>query len=227
MSRAKRLLDLIQFLRRHRYAVSGKAIAAELGISLRTLYRDIETLKSQGAAIDGEAGVGYVLRAGFTIPPLMFSREEIEAIVLGSRWVSERADERLAVAAKNALAKIADVMPPDLRDEVDDGALIVGPTPHKPEASLESIRFAIRGERKMEIRYRDGAENESARTIWPFALGFFDTVRIIAAWCEMRNDFRSFRADRIAQLSVSDEKYPRRRSSLLHEWKQRQTADTN
>src|SRR5580698_3000252 len=106
MSRAQRLLDLIQILRRHRFPVAGTALADELGISLRTLYRDIDTLKAQGAHIDGEPGVGYILRPGFMLPPLMFSEEEIEALVLGSRWVHQRADRALADAAANVLAKI-------------------------------------------------------------------------------------------------------------------------
>src|SRR5262245_23635780 len=106
MSRAQRLLDLIQVLRRHRFPVRGAALARELGVSLRTLYRDIEALKAQGARIDGEAGVGYVLRPGFMLPPLMFSEDEIEALVLGSRWVASRADAPLGKAARNALAKI-------------------------------------------------------------------------------------------------------------------------
>jgi predicted DNA-binding transcriptional regulator YafY len=92
VSRANRLLDLIQILRRHRYPVSGAALASELGISLRTLYRDIGTLQAQGATIDGAPGLGYVLRPGFMLPPLMFSHEEIEALALGSRWVADRAD---------------------------------------------------------------------------------------------------------------------------------------
>src|SRR6516225_364885 len=105
MSRAERLLDLIQILRRHRRPVAGKLLAEELGISLRTLYRDIASLQAQGAGIEGEAGIGYVLKPGFMLPPLMFSEEEIEALVLGSRWVAERGDQRLAAAAKNALAR--------------------------------------------------------------------------------------------------------------------------
>jgi predicted DNA-binding transcriptional regulator YafY len=104
MSRTERLLDLIQLLRRHRFPVSGAALAEELGVSLRTVYRDIATLQAQGAHIEGEAGVGYVLRAGFLLPPLMFSTDEIEAIVLGSRWVAQRADSELQQAAHNALA---------------------------------------------------------------------------------------------------------------------------
>src|SRR5215813_4296834 len=127
MSRAQRLLDLIQLLRRHRFPVSGAALAQELGVSLRTLYRDIETLNAQGARIDGEAGIGYVLRPGFMLPPLMFSEEEIEALVLGSRWVAERADGPLGNAARNALAKIAAVLPDDLKESLDASNLLIGP----------------------------------------------------------------------------------------------------
>src|SRR6266705_6358930 len=118
MSRAQRLLDLIQALRGCRRPISGAVLAEALGISLRTLYRDIETLNAQGAQIDGEPGVGYVLRPGFMLPPLMFSEDEIEALVLGSRWVSERADDPLGQAARNALVKIAAVLPDDLKENL-------------------------------------------------------------------------------------------------------------
>ena len=128
MSRAERLLDLIQVLRRHRHPVKGAVLAEATGVSLRTLYRDIDALKAQGAHIDGEAGVGYVLRPGFMLPPLMFSEEEIEALVLGSRWVHQRADSSLADAAANVLAKIGAVLPKDLRDTLDDSGLLVGST---------------------------------------------------------------------------------------------------
>ena len=107
MSRAERLLELIQTLRRFRHPVSGAALAEELGVSLRTLYRDIQSLKAQGARIEGEPGLGYILRPGFMLPPLMFSEDEIEALVLGSRWVADRGDTRLGEAARNALTKIA------------------------------------------------------------------------------------------------------------------------
>src|SRR5690349_24260966 len=127
MSRAQRLLDLIQLLRGYRRPVSGADLAEALGISLRTLYRDIETLKAQGAHVDGEPGMGYVLKPGFMLPPLMFSEEEIEALVLGSRWVADRGDSELAEAARNVLAKIGAVLPPDLRHELDSSALLVGP----------------------------------------------------------------------------------------------------
>src|SRR5215467_1409741 len=127
MSRAERLLDLIQVLRRYRQPVSGQTLADELGVSIRTLYRDIATLQGQGAAIDGEAGLGYILRPGFMLPPLMFTEEEIEALVLGSRWVAERADAPLSKAARNALANIVAVLPDDLRDGADASSLLVGP----------------------------------------------------------------------------------------------------
>src|ERR1700720_3203193 len=127
MSRAQRLLDLIQVLRRHRRPVAGAELARELDVSLRTLYRDIASLQAQGADIAGEAGLGYVLRPGFMLPPLMFNIEEIEALALGSRWVAARADTPLAGAARNALAKIAAILPRDLRDLLDSSSLLIGP----------------------------------------------------------------------------------------------------
>ena len=223
LSRAERLLDLLQILRRHRLPVSGRALAEELGVSLRTLYRDIATLQGQGAGIDGAPGVGYVLRPGFMLPPLMFSEEEIEALVLGSRWVAERGDARLGAAARNALAKITAVLPPALREEADGSTLLVAPgaAPVAAAGDIEvaSIRQAIRAERKLRIRYVDAAGAETRRMVWPFALGFFDRVRVVAAWCELRQAFRNFRTDRIAQLTVEETRYPKRRQALLKEWR--------
>src|SRR3984893_13883893 len=119
MSRAERLLELIEVLRRHRRPVSGRTLAVELDISLRTLYRDIAALQAQGAVIEGEPGIGYVLRPGFVLPPLMFSADEIEALVLGSRWVSDRGDDLLGSAARNAIAKIAAVPPAGFGDNLE------------------------------------------------------------------------------------------------------------
>lgn len=224
MSRAQRLLDLIQVLRRHRRPVSGAALAQEIGVSLRTLYRDIGTLNAQGARIDGEPGVGYVLRPGFMLPPLMFSEDELEALVLGSRWVAERADEPLGKAARNALAKIAAVLPDDMKDGIDAPGLLVGPG--EPiaagDAELPIIRQAIRKERKLRISYIDGIGTKTRRTVWPFALGFFDRARVVAAWCELRQSYRHFRTDRIMTLKLADQRYPRRRQALLKEWRERE-----
>ena len=157
MSRAQRLLDLIQLLRGHRYPVSGGKLASDLGISLRTLYRDIATLQAQGATIDGAPGLGYILRPGFMLPPLMFSQDEIEALALGSRWVADRGDARLGQAAREAISKIAAVLPADLRNDLDDSALLVGPGGPiaAGDAELEAIRKAIRLERKLAITYLD------------------------------------------------------------------------
>ena len=221
MSRAQRLLDLIQELRGHRRPVSGAVLAEAVGVSLRTLYRDIDTLKAQGAHIDGEAGVGYVLRPGFMLPPLMFSEEEIEAIVLGSRWVADRADSALGGAARNALAKIAAVLPNDLKDSLDAANLLIGPG--EPiaagDAELPTIRQAIRTERKLRITYNDANGASTKRTVWPFALAFFDRVRIVVAWCETRKGYRHFRTDRIGRLILTDNRYPRRRQALLKDWR--------
>ena len=221
MSRAERLLELIEVLRRHRRPVSGRTLAAELDISIRTLYRDIAALQAQGAVIEGEPGVGYILRPGFVLPPLMFSADEIEALVLGSRWVSDRGDVRLAAAARNALAKITAVLPGDLRNDADDTALLVGPgeAVAASDVDVAAIREAIRSERKLTIVYCDGDATQTQRTIWPFALGFFDHSEIVAAWCELRVGFRHFRTDRIVMLTPTEVRYPRRRQALLNEWK--------
>jgi predicted DNA-binding transcriptional regulator YafY len=224
MSRAARLLDLLEILRRHRAPVPGPDLARELGISLRTFYRDIATLQAQGADIEGEPGLGYVLRPGFTLPPLMFSLDEIEALVLGSRWVARRAeDRRLGDAAANALAKITAVLPSELRDAADSsGLLIAGGEVIAALVDMSVIRAAIRQGHKLAIAYRNGVGTATDRTIWPFAIGFFDKVRVIAAWCEMRQDFRSFRLDRIAGMEALSQRYPRPRGALLKEWRERE-----
>ena len=224
MSRAERLLALLQCLRRHTYPVSGAALAAELGVSLRTVYRDIASLQAQGACIEGEAGVGYVLRPGFLLPPLMFSEEELEAIALGAQWVATRTDARLGQAATDALAKISAVLPGELRRKLESSTLLVGVTERElfDEDAFVLIRKAIRTERKVSVTYRDERGAESARIIWPFALGFFERVQVVAAWCELRQDFRHFRADRLLTVTLMDASYPRRRDALLHAWKHAQ-----
>ncbi|MCD0503437.1 helix-turn-helix transcriptional regulator [Bordetella petrii] len=222
MSRTQRLFALIELLRTHRYPVSGAELAAELDVSLRTLYRDIATLQEQGAQIDAEPGRGYLLRPGFALPSLMFSEDEIEALVLGSRWVADRGgDARLSGAACSALAKIAAVLPHELRALVDDDTLLIGAGETVPVdgAVLLALRRAIRSEHKLDIVYRDLQDAESARTIWPFALACFDHVWLVVAWCELRQAFRHFRADRIASLTVSGQPYPRKRQVLMQAWR--------
>jgi predicted DNA-binding transcriptional regulator YafY len=224
VARSERLLELIQVLRRHRRPVSGAVLAEELGVSLRTIYRDIQSLIAQGASIDGEAGVGFVLRPGFMLPPLMFSEEELEALVLGSRFIARRADRRLADAAHNALTKIAAVLPPDLCDSIDANGLLVGPGRKLVTESIDlaPIRSAIRAEHKLVLDYIDPKGSHTNRKVWPIALGFFDDMRMLAAWCEMRQDFRHFRTDRIATLTETAQRYPRRRRVLMREWRTRE-----
>jgi predicted DNA-binding transcriptional regulator YafY len=226
MSRASRLLDLLQVLRRHRYPVPGAILAEELGISLRSLYRDINTLRGQGAHIEGETGIGYVLRPGLMLPPLMFTPEEMEALLLGSKLVAQRADTKLAGAAENAFAKIRDVLPNDVAEKIDGSGLLV--SAHKPAEPTDTIdvaviREALRKERKLEIRYLDGNGKSTRRIIWPIALLYLDQVRMLAAWCETRQDFRHFRVDRMKKLALLEERPPQRRTVLMKEWRKRES----
>jgi len=223
MSRTARLLDLLQLLRNRSIPVSGTDLAAELGISIRTLYRDIATLQAQGADVVGEPGLGYVLRPGFTLPPLMFSADEIEAIVLGSRWVAAKADDaRLSQSAQQALSKITAVLPAALRDRVEATNLLVARGVTAPSSvDASQIRLAIRNETKLLITYRGPDGSQTQRTIWPFLIGFFDEARVVAAWCEMRQDVRHFRIDRITALSPRAERYPQRRAVMLKQWRAR------
>jgi predicted DNA-binding transcriptional regulator YafY len=220
MARTHRLFDLLQHLRHHRQPVSGSKLAHEVGISVRTLYRDIATLQSLGADIQGEAGVGYVLRPGFMLPPLMFTEEEIEAIALGAQWVGKRTDTDLASAARNAMSKIAAVLPEQTRMRLEHLSLVVSRGSAATGPDLKLLRKAVREERVLLITYRDAEGKQTNRRIWPFAIGFLETSRAIGAWCELRKDYRHFRFDRIEKFEILAERYPRRRQVLLKEWKE-------
>ncbi len=226
MSRTERLLELMEILRRHRAPISGTALAADLSVSLRTLYRDIATLQGQGAEIEGEPGLGYVLRPGFTLPPLMFSIDELEAIVLGAAWVGRQTDDqRLSKAAGNALSKITAVLPEELRREAESGSLIVSARVAPVQIDPSLLRDAIRKELKLRIDYRDDAGAATERVIWPFLIGFFEQRKVVSAWCELRNDYRHFRIDRIGTLAATGERMPRRRHALLKEWRELMDAE--
>jgi predicted DNA-binding transcriptional regulator YafY len=220
--RTTRLLDLLQALRRRRRPVSAKALAEELGVSLRTLYRDVSTLRAQGAEILGEPGVGYVLRPSFFLPPLMLSETETEALMLGMRWVNTFADESLASAAADAIAKIEAVLPKSVRDGAGAVPLRVGEAQLAAE-DLADLRAVIRREHKLAIVYQDGAKRSSRRVIWPIAIGYFTEGRILVGWCETRSDYRHFRTDRIIAGEELNERYPRSRAKLFREWQARHT----
>lgn len=228
MSRTHRLFELLQMLRRRSRPVSGAELARETGVSLRTLYRDIAALQAIGAEIDGEPGLGYVLRPGFLLPPLMFSEEEIEALALGAKWVARRTDDALSDAARSAVAKISAVLPPDLKARLGDDALIVGPGWERPQhVELKLLRRALREERKLAISYRDEKGARTERIIWPLALGFFESARVLVGWCELRRDFRNFRADRIEMAQILPERPPRRRQALVKEWRQNMLTESD
>ena len=221
MSRTHRLFDLLQILRGHRRPVSGAVLAGELGISLRTLYRDIAALQAMGAEVDGEPGVGYVLKPGFLLPPLMLSAHEIEALTLGLQWVRRRTDDAMAHAAGDALAKIAAVLPKDLRGHVEDDALLVGPGWARPQTvELALLRRALREEKKLALSYADGKGARTERIVWPVTLGFFESTRVLAAWCELRQGFRHFRTDRILAADILPERSPKARRNLMAAWRQ-------
>jgi predicted DNA-binding transcriptional regulator YafY len=221
-SRAERLLNLIEEFRRHRRAVSGNALAQTLGVSIRTLYRDISSLRATGAAIEGEPGVGYVLRQGFLLPTVMFTAEEVNALIVGSRWVAGHADKPLAEAASKAIARLSAVMPGELVERVDAQYLDVGAREAAQQETIDmtEVRLAIHLERKLKISYGDAAGEKTTRVIWPFFLNYYEGGRLISAWCELRGNIRHFRSDRISSLMSLKERYPRRRHDLIKHWQE-------
>jgi predicted DNA-binding transcriptional regulator YafY len=220
MDKTERLFSLLDRLRRRRAPVSAEVLAEEEGVSVRTIYRDVQTLVGLGAPIEGEAGLGYVLRAGFFLPPLMFTASELEALVLGARWVQTLADEELADAAKNALAKIGAASPKELRARIEDPGLWpvnigggVEPVPVLPRA-----RQAMREERAVELVYVDVAGDETQRTVWPIQLAYYEGKQILVAWCCLREAYRNFRTDRIVSMTVTEAPYGRPRRVMAAEW---------
>jgi predicted DNA-binding transcriptional regulator YafY len=189
-----------------------------LGVSLRTVYRDVATLIAQGAPIEGAAGLGYVLNPGFFLPPLMLTEDEADAVILGLGLAAQRGDAALEQVAGQALAKIAAVLPREIDDATATGGLLAAPSSAKP-AHLSVIRRAIREEEKLHLQYTDRRGTATARTVWPVAIGFFESAEVLAAWCETRQDFRHFRLDRITAAEASRLRYPKRRRILLAEWR--------
>jgi predicted DNA-binding transcriptional regulator YafY len=221
MSRTARLFKLMDALRGHRRPVTASCLAEDLSVSVRTVYRDIQTLMDLGAPVEGEAGMGYLLRAGFFLPPLMFGEDELEALVLGARWVQGQGDPVLAAAAASALAKIGTASPKDLRDKIAETGLWAPryQNPAEQPAGLRIIREAVRREHKLAITYVDEKGATTERIVWPIAIAFLEGKRLLAAWCELRNGFRHFRPDRIASLTATNDRYPTRRAILVKTWR--------
>jgi predicted DNA-binding transcriptional regulator YafY len=213
MRRADRLFELIQCLRRHRERpVTAAILSAELEVSERTIYRDIAALQAQRVPVHGEAGVGYMLRDGYDLPALMFTEDEIEALVLGARIVQTHADPELGRAAGDVLAKIEAVVTDALRPRIRSMALLSPSSnwaaPPSPRFDVARLRRAVRGQRKVRLVYTDRQERLSERVFWPQSLAFFPPVWMALGWCELRQDFRSFRLDRVQDLEFLDERYP-------------------
>ena len=220
MRRSDRLFDIIQRLRTARGPMTAATLAEELEVTVRTVYRDVATLQARRVPIEGAAGIGYVLRRGYDLPPLMFSAEEIAAVVVGARLVSRTGDPQLQEAAASVLSKVTSVLPESLRDELAAAPFFVSgsgaPVPER--ADLAEVRQAIREERKLHIVYVDEKGTRTHRTIWPIAVAYYVEATLIGAWCELRRDYRHFRADRIAELTVLDETYPSDNGRLMAEW---------
>ena len=221
MRRADRLFQIIQILRRGTRPVTADAIAAELETSKRTVYRDIADLIGQRVPIRGEAGVGYVLEDGYDLPPLMLTPDEVEAAVLGAQWVAGRGDPALARAAQDLIAKIAASVPDDLRPLVLEPASRTHLSrPAEPDRlDMALTRACIRAGRKIALSYRDEQGRRSERVIWPFALGYMETIRLLVGWCELRGDFRTFRTDRVEAARFLEDRYPERPAMLRAKWR--------
>lgn len=219
MRRADRLFEIIQMLRTARGAMTAAEIGEALEVTPRTVYRDMAALQAMRVPIEGAAGVGYLLRAGYNLPPLNFSVEEMEAIVVGLGMVARTGDPSLIRAAATASGKIA-VVTPRPEEAVEAAGLRVSNWGIATLATIEPtvLRAAIREARKIQLRYRDQHGNTTLRTVLPIALTYYVEVAVLAAWCELRRDYRHFRADRILSCSTLEERFTKSAPRLRTVW---------
>jgi predicted DNA-binding transcriptional regulator YafY len=208
MRRADRLFQIVQLVRGRRLS-TAEFLAGRLQISVRTVYRDIADLCAQGVPIEGEAGVGYRMRAGFELPPLMFSEGEAKALVASVRLAQPRLDAELAREAEAALAKIVGVLPSAARAAAESLVLYAPPVglSDATRAALLTLRQAVEARRKLHLVYLDLKDAMSERTVRPLACFYWESVWTLAAWCELREDFRNFRVDRIRRAEALDERF--------------------
>jgi predicted DNA-binding transcriptional regulator YafY len=227
MRRADRLFRIIQILRRKKRPTTAQEVAEELETSLRTVYRDIAQLMADRVPIRGEAGIGYVLEGGFDLPPLMLTADEVEAAMLGAQWVMGRADPVLSRAASDLVAKIGVVIPEHLRPLLMEPAL-AAPQHRRTTDLIDMVRVraAIRTQTKISLAYRDEKGEPTQRVIWPIAVSYWDAVRLIVGWCELRKGFRHFRTDRVTESEFLDARYPTPRSRLRVQWKKQMEAES-
>lgn len=219
MRRADRLFDVIQILRTARKAVTAAALAEALEVTVRTVYRDVATLQTRRVPIEGAPGVGYVLRKGFDLPPLMFTIDEIEAIAVGARMVRRLRDKELQQAARRVLDKVTVVLPESLRSHVADAPVYVSSGDAvEPRVDMAQLRAAIRDRRKMRIAYVDEKGRRTRRTIWPLAMAYYVDASVLGAWCELRRDLRNFRVERIIRSRTLAARFQDHNSRLLARW---------
>ena len=205
MRRADRLFQLIQILRRVKRPVTAAKLAEELEVSKRTVYRDISDLVGQRVPIEGEAGLGYTLSDFYNMPPLMFTQDELEAIVLGVQLVQSLPDKTLGNSARDVCSKIEDAIPANLISILSDAGVRIKPRESEPEKQdTRYLREAIRANKKLRINYVDQVGNESERVVWPIILGYDEAYCLLIAWCEKRQQYRHFRVDRIRQIECLD-----------------------
>ncbi len=208
MRRADRLFQIIQLLRTRRL-VTAQQLADALEVSARTVYRDVADLLASGVPIEGEAGIGYALRRGYDLPPLMFNREEVLALALGARMVQSWADPKLAAAARQALERIQLVLPDKLKRDLERSYLYSPVVMVEPRVAttLEQLRSAIDAHHKVHFAYTRLNGAPSTRTVWPLGLFFWSSVWTLGAWCELRGALRNFRVDRIDGLGMLADTY--------------------
>ena len=209
MRRTDRLFEIIQRLRRNR-VVTAHALAEQLRVTERTIYRDIRDLVTSKVPIEGAAGIGYSLRRGYDLPPLMFSENELEALLFGIRMVQNWSDNEMGDAADAALAKIETVIPANLRRMIDDRSLWAPKDVRRVTLNfdLRRLRSAIRDLQKIRFRYHDEKGAETRRTVRPLTLWFYPPHWMAGSWCELRDDFRFFRADRMDEVEFLDQSFP-------------------
>ena len=209
MRRADRLFQIIQLLRGRRRAVTASWLAEQLSVSERTIYRDVRDLMATGTPIEGEAGVGYTLRRDYDLPPLMFNADEMEALVLGTRLVAAFGDESLIGPARAAISKIEAALPTRLKSGLDRPPLYAPRTfaAQMRSHALDSVRSALTERRKLKLRYQKENGEESERTVLPLGAFFWGRSWTLTAWCELRNDFRNFRLDRVVELEPTGETF--------------------
>lgn len=219
MAKIDRLFDIIQQLRTTEKPVTAKWLSERLEVSERTIYRDIAVLQGQGVPIDGEAGIGYMLRSGYELPPLMFSAEELEALMLGARLTMRTGDMELASAASTAISKIAHILPKELSVYNSPSLYAPGQVTDSGNTKLLSdIRRTIRDCLMINITYRDLKNQTTQRDIRPLAIIYFNDANLLAGWCEARQDYRHFRIDRIEAYEVSDSCFETERRELFTGW---------